>query len=136
MTPMSAANRRDRTRVARGGEPIVNGGADFPAPDRRIAWAMMPGDQKDDALAPGDRLFQPAVDRAPGAIEREAVKIEHTIGLDGTGPKTPVPTRIQAVSKRGWRSVNRTLRRLGQSALVEQRLPSIFSLLWFVLDTR
>lgn len=92
MTPVSAANRGDRTRVTRGGEPIVDGGAD-PAPlDRRTAGTMMPRDQQDDALAPDNRLLQPVVDHVPGAIEGEAVKIEHTIGLDRARPKASVPT--------------------------------------------
>jgi len=65
---MSATNGRDLARVARGCEPIVNGGADSTALDRRIAWPVMAGDEHDHALAGCDRLLETPVDRPPSAI--------------------------------------------------------------------
>src|SRR5437868_2209631 len=100
MMSVGAANRGDQARVPRRREPIVNGGPDFAALDRRIARTMVTGNQQHNALAAGDRLLEPAVDCSPRGVEREAVQIEHPIGLDRSRTKPAVPARIEAVSKR------------------------------------
>ena len=104
MTPMSAADRRDRSGVARRRQPVVDRGPDFPALDRRIARPVVPRDQEYDALAPGDGSLQPAVDRGPGAVEIVAVQIEHSIRLGRAGTKAPVPARVERRSKLGRRA--------------------------------
>jgi hypothetical protein len=81
MAPMSASNRGDRARMARSREPVVDGGADLAALDRRIARTVMPGDQQDHAVASRDRLLQAAIDRLPGTVERHPVKIERAVGI-------------------------------------------------------
>src|SRR5437868_12336970 len=69
MATMRAAHRGDRGRMARDREPVMNRGADPAALDRRIAGAMMAGDQQDDPRAVRNRALQRAVDRGPGAVE-------------------------------------------------------------------
>jgi hypothetical protein len=64
------------------GKPVVHRGADAPALDRRVAGAMMAGNQKQDAIASVDGSFERAVDRLPGLIEVHSVQIERPIGLD------------------------------------------------------
>ena len=98
MTPVGAPDRGDRARVARRRKPVVNGGTDLSALDRRIAPTMVAGDQEDDALAAGDRLLEAAVDGIPCVVERQAVEIEHAIGLDGARTQPPVPARIEGGS--------------------------------------
>ena len=73
MTPMGTPDGGNARRMARGGEPVVDCGADAATLDRRIAWTMMTGHEKDDAVAAGNRSFQRAVDRLPGAVEIHAV---------------------------------------------------------------
>ena len=63
VTAMRAANGGDIRRMARRGEPVVDRRADPAALHRRLARAMVAGDQQDDALATGNRLFEAAVDR-------------------------------------------------------------------------
>ena len=91
MTPVSAADRGDGAGVARRREPVVNGGADLAALDRRIARAMVASYQADDALAAGDRLLEAAIDGIPCAVEREAMEIEHAVRLERARTEPPVP---------------------------------------------
>jgi hypothetical protein len=98
MAPVSAADRSDRAGVARCRKPLMNGGADLTALDRRIARTMVAGDQEHDALTAGDCLLEAAVDAMPCVVERQAVEIEHAIGLDGARTQPPVPARIEGGS--------------------------------------
>ena len=90
-----AAHGGDARSVARGGEPVMDGGADSAPLDRRLAPALMAGNQQQDAVSGGDGLLERSVDRFPGAVEIVAVKVERAIGLDVAGAKTLVPTAIQ-----------------------------------------
>jgi hypothetical protein len=66
MTAVSAPDGSDFVGVARGCEPVVDRGADPPALHRRVARAMVTGDQEDDALTAADRLLETALDCGPG----------------------------------------------------------------------
>ena len=98
MTPVSAAHRGDISGVARRGEPVVDRSADAPAFDRRVARAVVAGDQKQHAVAGKNRLLEPAVDRLPGGVEGQAVKIERPVGLDRAGAQAPVPAAVEGGS--------------------------------------
>jgi len=90
MTPVGAAHGGDIGGVARRGEPVVDGGADTPALDRRIARPVVAGDQQQHAVPGRNRLLKPTVDRLPRAIEVHPVEIE--------GPSaTPFPEGIGAL---------------------------------------
>jgi len=94
---MRAAHRSDRGGMARGGQPVVNGGADLAPFDGRLAGSMMPGDQQQDAITARDRLFQTEVDRRPGAVQVQSVKVEHTVGISPPGGQLPVPAAIEGL---------------------------------------
>jgi hypothetical protein len=59
----------------------VDGGPDLAALDRRIARAVMPGNQQNHTVSSRDRLLQAAIDRLPGTVERHPVKIERAVGI-------------------------------------------------------
>ena len=107
---MSASNRRDFARVARCRKPVMDRRADRTAPDRRLAGALMASDQQDDALTLSDRPIQRAVDRAPGAVERHAVKIDRPVGRDGAAAEAPVPASVKGRAGAGRRLRKRLLR--------------------------
>ena len=88
---MSASNGGNRAGMARRGEPVVDGGPDLATPDRRIARAVMPGDQQDHAVAARDRLLQTAIDCLPGSVERHPMEIERAVGIDIARAKPSVP---------------------------------------------
>ena len=79
---MRPANRGDFVSVAGRREPVVDGGANAPAPDRRIAGAGVAGDQQNDPLAVNHGLLERPVDRLPRPVEVVAVKIDHPVKLD------------------------------------------------------
>ena len=91
MTPMSPANRGDRAGMARSREPVVDGGPDFAALDRRIARAVVPGDQQNHAVASRNRLLEAAIDRLPGSVERHPVEIERAVRIYIARTQPPVP---------------------------------------------
>src|SRR4051812_37953120 len=92
---MGAAYRGDRRSVARSGEPVVHRGPDFPPLHRRRPRPVMPGNQQQQPVAARDCLLDSAVDRRPGAIEREAVEVEDPIRLDAPGRKLSVPAAVE-----------------------------------------
>jgi hypothetical protein len=69
MAAMSAANRRDRRSMARGGKPVVDGGADLASLHRGVAGAVMPGDEQDNPVTARNCLIETAIDGGPGAVE-------------------------------------------------------------------
>src|SRR5688500_1488152 len=123
VAPMSRADGGNPWRVARGREPLVDGGADLAAPDRRLARAVMSGDQKDDAVPSIDRLLERPVDGAPGAVETHSVKVDDAVRFDRATAQSSVPASIQ----RGPRP-RRDRRRRGWSML----RPDSDGFYWFV----
>ena len=95
MPPVRAADCGDVGSMTGDRKPVVNCSADRAAPDRRLARAMMAGDQEDDAIAVGNRAIELPVDRAPCAIEGHSVQIDDAIGLDTAAAETLVPTAIE-----------------------------------------
>jgi hypothetical protein len=81
--------------MARGGQPVVNGGSNAPALNRRLARTMMAGNQQNEPVATRDCLLDPPVDGSPGSIEIHSVKIEHPVGLDGSVAQSFVPASIK-----------------------------------------
>lgn len=77
------------------GQPVVHGGANLAALDRRIAGAVVSGDQQQDAITAGDRLLQATIDRRPGSIEIEAVKVQDPVRLDRAAAKPLVPAAVE-----------------------------------------
>src|SRR5260221_8319230 len=99
---MRATHRGNRTRMPRRGQPVVHRGPDFAPLYRRIARAVMTGDQQQHTLAAGDRLIEPAVDRRPGAVEVQTVKVEHAIGI-GTPPgEFTIPATVEGLFGKGY----------------------------------
>jgi hypothetical protein len=54
---VSATDGGNISSMAGGGEPIVDSRADGTAAHRRLARALVAGDQQDKAVASGDRLL-------------------------------------------------------------------------------
>ncbi len=104
MTPVSPANGGDPRRVARGVQPVVNRGPDFPPLHRRSAGAGVARDQQQHSVPRGYRTLQAEVGRAPRPLEAQSVEVEHPVGLDGARPQAAVPVRIE---RRGWRRARR-----------------------------
>jgi hypothetical protein len=99
MSPVSASNGGNSRRMARCRKPVVDRGADHAALDRRLAGAMMAGDQKHDALAAGDGVAKPAVDCLPCALEAHPVEVEDSVGLERAVAQPPVPAAVERVAR-------------------------------------
>ena len=91
-----AANCCNAGRMARRGQPIMNGGADLAALDRRLARSRMAGHEQQDALTRSDCPLQRLIDGLPRAVEAVAMEIERSVGLDRAGPETPIPTAVES----------------------------------------
>ena len=76
-------------------KPIVNGRTDLAALDGRLAGSMMAGDQQQNTITAGDGLLEAAVDRRPGAIEGQSVKVEHTVRIHRTAAEPVVPSAVE-----------------------------------------
>src|SRR6185369_16111623 len=98
MTPVRAADGGDARRVARGGEPVVDGGANAAPCDRRIAGPVVPGDQQQDAVAGRDRALERPVDRPPCGVERQAVQVEQPVRLDRPAAQTLIPAAVEGAA--------------------------------------
>ncbi len=95
MAPVGSADRGDPRRMARSGEPIMDRGSDASALDWGLSRPRMPGDQQQHPVSGHDRSLQSGIDRAPGSIEIETVKVEHTIGLDAPCAQSTVPSTVE-----------------------------------------
>src|SRR5437868_2418565 len=89
--------------VPRGCEPVVNGRTNPAALDRRLAWAVMAGNQQYDAVPSHNCLVEPAIDRRPSAVEVLAVQIDHPVGCNRAGPELPVPGPVEGLLRNGNR---------------------------------
>jgi hypothetical protein len=94
MTSVRAANGGNAPGVAGRSQPVVHGGADLASGDRRLARAMMAGDEEDEACTAGNRLLETAVDRLPGTIETHAVEVDGPVGRYGAGSEPLVPAAV------------------------------------------
>ena len=91
MAAMSTADGGDSHSVARRRKPVVDGGANPPALDWRIARPSMAGNQKEHPFTVNKRLFKCAINGLPGALQVMAVEIDNAVGLDRAGKELPVP---------------------------------------------
>src|SRR5690349_32811 len=92
---MSGADGGDFAGVARGCEPIVDRGADGAAADRRLARALVAGDQEDKAIAARNRLLERTIDRTPCAVEAHSVEVDDAVGLHASAPQATVPAAVE-----------------------------------------
>jgi len=103
---MGAAHRGDRRGVPGRGEPVVHGSPDLSSLDRRLAGAVMAGDEQQHSVAARDRLVEAAVDGRPCRIERQAMEVEGAVGFDGPAAKPLVPSAVERpTSDRSWLSL-------------------------------
>ena len=97
MAPVRAAHRGNRRCMSRMGQPVVNGSTDLAALNGRFARAVMAGNQEQHALTAGNGLIETAVDREPGTVEVQPVKVEDTVRIDGAGAEPLVPSAIKCL---------------------------------------
>lgn len=129
---MGAADRSNLARVPRCGEPIVNGSTDCAPADRRIAGALMAGNQEKEPLAARDRLLERAIDRSPGAVEAHPVEIDHPVRCNSPGGELAIPaciegragSRLPEGARRGFPRLLGRLWRYYASALKFSCLPA------------
>lgn len=95
MASMRTANRSNVGRMARGSKPIVDRSPDPATRDRRITRPMVAGDQQNQPITTRDGLIEPAIDRSPGTIEIETMKIEGGIGFDDSAAQAFVPCSVE-----------------------------------------
>ena len=67
---------------------------DAAALNRWFACSMMAGDQQHYPFATCDRLFERAIDGGPSAVQIHAVKIKHSVRLDGTALQPAIPSPV------------------------------------------
>lgn len=96
MAAMSSADGGDLRRMPRGRQPVVNCCSNAPALDRRLALAMVTGDEEENTFAPSDRMLKAAIDCSPGSIEVHAVKIKDPVWLYAAVPQHLVPAAIKS----------------------------------------
>jgi hypothetical protein len=94
---MRAADSRDVGRMSRSGQPVMDRGADTTPLDGSSAWAMVAGNEQNDALAAGDCLVEITVDCHPRRIEIHAVKVERSVGFNQTAPQLLVPASVESL---------------------------------------
>ena len=84
-----------------------------PAPDRRLAGALMAGDQQHDPLAARDRLLQRRGRSPPRAVEVHPVQVDDAVGLDARRARSPVPAAVErrAGNRRGFAATSADWRR-------------------------
>jgi hypothetical protein len=92
---VGAADRGDSRSVARGGEPVMHRGANFPSLDRGLAGPMMAGDQQQHPLAARDCLLEAAVDRGPGFVQAQPVEVQDAIRSGTSIGEFPIPGAVE-----------------------------------------
>jgi hypothetical protein len=134
MPAMSPPDGRDLARVARGSEPVMDCRADRAAPDRRLPFALVPGDEEEQSIAPGDGLLESPVDRPPGAIEAEPMKIDDAVGVEGPASKPPVPAAVERRARGlpSLRFTDRCASGRSRNLLMKARWGSILDWSWIV----
>jgi hypothetical protein len=75
-------------------EPIMDRSADRAAPDWRLTRPLMSGDQENDPIAARDCLLERSVDRPPGAIETQSVKVDGPIRLKSAAAQPAIPGTV------------------------------------------
>jgi hypothetical protein len=83
--------------MARGGQPVVNGGPDLASLHRRFPGSCVTGDEQQDSLVRSKRSLQPKIDGVPSLVEAQTVEIEDPVGFDGSGSQLLVPAGIKRV---------------------------------------
>ena len=91
MAAMSTADGGDSHSVARRRKPVVDGGANPPALDWRIARPSMAGNQQKHALTVNKRMFKRAINGLPCALQVMAVEVDDAVGLYFARAEAPVP---------------------------------------------
>ena len=139
MAPVRTAHGSNVRCMPRSGKPVVDGRADAPARDRRLARPMMAGNEQDNAVTGINRLLENAVDRAPRGVERHPVQVEHPVGLGRARAEPPVPACVEGIpdGRAGWHwSRNRKQSRLPSERLFIGILSFVFGCFWLDSLTR
>ena len=102
MAAMRAPHSGNPRRMAGNRQPVMNGGSNSAAFQRRIAFAFMPGNQEQYAISRGDGPLQRPVDRLPRPVQRMAVQVEHAIGFQAAGAEPSVPASIERGLLKGF----------------------------------
>ncbi len=126
MTTMSAPNRGDIGGVAGGSEPVVNGGPDLAALDRRLAGSVMAGDQQHQPVARGNCSLEPGIDCAPRGIEVHAVEVENPVRRDLALAQALVPAAVERFPERRAGRRSRRLRANLNRFQTRLRLAALF----------
>jgi hypothetical protein len=74
----------------------MDGGPDSAPLERRLALALMAGNQQQDAIVILDCPFQRAVDGDPCPVETMAVQIKDAVRLDPARGQLAIPTPVQS----------------------------------------
>lgn len=95
MAPMGAPNGGNARGMARCRQPVMHGSPYSTSLERRLATALMAGDQQHHAVAGACCPIEPSIDRLPGSIEAVAVQVEDHVGFDPPRGKAPVPAAVK-----------------------------------------
>jgi len=96
---MSAPDRGDVGRMPRGGEPVMDGGADRASADRGLARAVVPRDEQQHAVAVGDCFVEGSIDRTPRSVEAHPMEIDGPVRLDAPAAEALVPATVESCSE-------------------------------------
>lgn len=92
---MSAADGRNPARMARNGEPIMDGGADLSALDWRLTRSMMARHQEQDPVACLFSSFERGIDSIPRRVKVHPMQVNNTIGPDATRAELAIPCAVE-----------------------------------------
>ena len=95
MTTVRSAYGGDAGSMPGSSKPVVNGGANSAALDRRFTGTVMAGDQQQYSITPSNGLFKASIDRCPGRIQVHPMKIEHPIRFDRAASESLVPATVE-----------------------------------------
>jgi hypothetical protein len=76
-------------------QPVVHRSAYSAAFQRRLALALMSGDQQQDPVSGSNRPLQSMVNCLPRTIEAVAMQIQRPVGHDPAGAKASVPAAVE-----------------------------------------
>jgi hypothetical protein len=107
---MSGPDGGDIGRVSRRGEPVVHRRPDRSAPDRRLARAVMAGDEEHQPLSPRNRLVERSIDRTPGTVEAHPVKVDDMVRSDRPAAEPAIPATVESRSDRATSGLHTHLR--------------------------
>lgn len=76
-------------------QPVMNCGANLATLDGWFARSVVASDQQQHSVAAPNGLLQRAVDRRPGSVEGQAMKVEDAVRIDRPAAQSLVPAAIE-----------------------------------------